>query len=287
MRYRTAADLRQAINAHLRSLAKKEGVPVERLYRHAAFERLLARLFKIPPPWTLKGGYAMELRFEDARATKDVDLAITETQVARMKPASRNDYVYEYLHRALSEDLGDFFSFKVTRKSVDLSAPPYGGIRFRVRAMLGDKFFSAFNVDMTTDNIKVRPFEDLTSRNLLAFAGLDCPVFPAINVAQHFAEKIHAYTYNYEERENTRVKDLVDLVLLVKSNDLDKNKVLDALSKTFAQRNTHALPKNLPAPPEAWEEGFADLADECKLEITLANAYQLVQDYYAELGVKT
>ena len=286
MRYKTAADLRQAINAHLRSIAKEKGVPVERLYLHAAFERLLARLFKVPPPWNLKGGYAMELRFKNARATKDIDLAVTEAQVTRMKSVSRNKYVYESLHKALSEDLGDFFSFKVTKKSVELSAPPYGGIRFRVHAMLGDKFFSAFNVDMTTDNIKVWPFEDLTSRNLLAFAGLDCPVFPSINVAQHFAEKIHAYTYNYEKRENTRVKDLVDLVLFVKSNDLDENKVLDALRKTFSQRNTHPLPTRLPAPPEQWEEKFADLAAECELGITLEDAYQLVQNYYAELGVK-
>ena len=200
MRYRTAGDLRQAINAHLRSIAKKKGVPVAHLYRHSAFERLLARLFKVPPPWHLKGGYAMELRFKNARATKDIDLAVTEAQVVRMKNARRDDYIYDYMHKALSEDLGDFFSFKVTKKSVELSAPPYGGIRFHVRAMLGEKLFSEFNVDMTIDDVKVQPFEELASRNLLAFAGLDCPVFPCINVAQHFAEKIHAYTYNYGEK---------------------------------------------------------------------------------------
>ena len=171
--------------------------------------------------------------------------------------------------RSIAGDLGDFFSFKVIRKSVDLSAPPYGGIRFRVHALLGNKFFSAFNVDMTTDNIKVRPFDELTSRNLLAFAGLDYPVFPTINISQHFAEKIHAYTYNYEKRENTRVKDLVDLVLLINSNDLNKNKVMDALRKTFTQRNTHLLPEILPAPPEQWKEEFAALAAECGLEIML------------------
>lgn len=287
MRYKTAGDLRQAIHAKLRAAARKNAVPVERLYRQAAFERLLARLFKVPPLWNVKGGYAMELRFENARATKDIDLAVTEAQVARMKNANRDNYIHDYLNRVLLEDLGDFFSFRVTKKSVELSAPPYGGIRFHVRAMLGEKLFSEFNVDMTTDNVKVRPFEELTSRNLLAFAGLDCPVFPCINVAQHFAEKIHAYTYNYGKRTNTRVKDLIDLVLLVKSNDLDKDKVLDALHKTFTKRNTHKLPAALPSPPEQWTEKFADLAAECRLETTLEDAYQLVQNYYAELGVKT
>lgn len=95
MRYKTAGDLRQAINAHLRSRAKTDGVPVERLYRHAAFERLLARLFKVPPPWSLKGGYAMELRFENARATTDIDLAVAEAQVDLVKYTSRNDYIYQ------------------------------------------------------------------------------------------------------------------------------------------------------------------------------------------------
>ncbi len=115
--------------------------------------------------------------------------------------------------------------------------------------MLGEKLFSEFNVDMTIDNIKVRPFDELTSRNLLAFAGLDCPDLPSINIAQHFAEKIHAYTYSYGEKTNTRVKDLVDLVLLIKNSALDKDKALDALRKTFVTRKTHQLPASLPAPP--------------------------------------
>lgn len=68
MKYKTAADLRQAINARMRSLAKEKSMPIERLHRHIAFERLLARLLKKgQSPWTLKGGYAMELRFDSAR----------------------------------------------------------------------------------------------------------------------------------------------------------------------------------------------------------------------------
>lgn len=46
MKYKTAADLRQAINARMRSLAKEKSMPIERLHRHIAFERLLARLLK-------------------------------------------------------------------------------------------------------------------------------------------------------------------------------------------------------------------------------------------------
>jgi len=42
-----------------------------------SFDRLLARLFqKEPVPWVLKGGYALELRFKDARSTVDIDLTM-------------------------------------------------------------------------------------------------------------------------------------------------------------------------------------------------------------------
>ena len=57
-----------------------------RLRRHLAFERLLARLFQTPSPWALKGGYAMELRFQQARTTKDIDLVVEEKQQATSGP---------------------------------------------------------------------------------------------------------------------------------------------------------------------------------------------------------
>ena len=46
-----------------------------------AFDRLLARMFDANLPgrdgWVLKGGYALEMRFHRARATKDLDLLVS------------------------------------------------------------------------------------------------------------------------------------------------------------------------------------------------------------------
>lgn len=44
-RYETAAALRQAITDRLKKIAKTEGIRVNRLFRHLAFDRFLARLF--------------------------------------------------------------------------------------------------------------------------------------------------------------------------------------------------------------------------------------------------
>ncbi len=78
-KYETAAALRQAITDRLKKIAKTEGVRANRLFRHLAFDRFLARLFHTEKHcWVLKGGYAMELRMQHSRETKDIDLAMLE-----------------------------------------------------------------------------------------------------------------------------------------------------------------------------------------------------------------
>ena len=63
---------------------------MERLRSEVAFDRLLARLFaRDDAPWVLKGGYALELRMKEARATRDIDLALRHTLGANLT-SSRN-----------------------------------------------------------------------------------------------------------------------------------------------------------------------------------------------------
>jgi hypothetical protein len=54
-------------------------VDLQRIRRQVAFDLLLCRLFAEPsPPWALKGGYALELKFATARTTKDIDLGLDQ-----------------------------------------------------------------------------------------------------------------------------------------------------------------------------------------------------------------
>jgi len=57
-------------------------------------------------PWLLKGGYAMELRFRAARATKDLDFTV------RAAPAGRTggDLILGHLQDVGALDIGDFFT---------------------------------------------------------------------------------------------------------------------------------------------------------------------------------
>ncbi|MFO7301829.1 MAG: nucleotidyl transferase AbiEii/AbiGii toxin family protein, partial [Acidobacteriota bacterium] len=72
--------LRTALEARLLERAKRDNTDLQRLRRQVAFDRLLARLFSTDAAvrgWVLKGGYALELRFRQARTTRDLDLTIT------------------------------------------------------------------------------------------------------------------------------------------------------------------------------------------------------------------
>src|SRR5689334_13032626 len=56
-------------------LAKERGEPVDRVRKKIAFDFLLRRLaVRAPGKYVLKGGYAIELKFQVVRATKDLDI---------------------------------------------------------------------------------------------------------------------------------------------------------------------------------------------------------------------
>jgi hypothetical protein len=79
----------------------------------------------------------------------------------------------------------------------------------------------------------------------LKFAGISPATIYAISKEQQFAEKLHAYTLPRPDRFNTRVKDLVDMLLLIREGSIDEDVVRENLSKVFHRRNTHSLPPTL------------------------------------------
>jgi Mn-dependent DtxR family transcriptional regulator len=58
-----------------------------------------------------------------------------------------------------------------------------------------------------------------------------------VSLEQHVPEKLHAYTgtFGHDERESTRVKDLVDLVLISESAEIDAKRLRHALATTFEE----------------------------------------------------
>ena len=101
-------------------------------------------------------------------------------------------------------------------KAIALRALRGGGARFPCKAFLAGKTHGRFPIDVGFGDEVGTASDQLVGEDLLAFAGVPPPRVLAILLPQQFAEKLHAYTFPWKDRENTRTKDLVNRVLLTK-----------------------------------------------------------------------
>ena len=269
MRYRTATGFRTALEQRLLAHSRATGLGLARLRKLVAFERLLARLLATAADrWILKGGLALDFRLRDrARATIDMDLARQGDEVA----ADADFRV------AQAADLGDYFTFEIVRTGLLDEADVAGAVRYRVRASLAGRRFEDLVVDVGFADPPVGEPDLVIGPDLLAFADVPPVRVPTLPLPEHVAEKVHAYTRRYGPllRASTRVKDLVDLVLLPTTSTFVAGEVRAALHQTFETRATHPLPTSLPEPPPGWEAPYRRLAKDLAIPSAQREAYRV------------
>ena len=272
-----------ALEERLRRRSQADRIDINRLRRQVSFDRLLARLFRGDSvPWALKGGYALELRFKTARSTVDIDLTLQGVVTAAMEGVDGNQTVREMLQAAAGQPLGDWFEYTIGPAVMDITAAPYGGARYPVEVHMDGRIFARFHIDVGIGDVVMQPLETVEANDWLAFAGIERPRVQLIAREQQFAEKIHAYTLP-RNSPNSRVKDLVDLGLLIGGGEFDRQRILDALHLTFERCETHPLPAALGAPPSEWTIPFQTLAEECGMQPDLAAAFEMVAKFYEEV----
>jgi Nucleotidyl transferase AbiEii toxin, Type IV TA system len=273
MRYTTAASFRQALEDRLKTEAEKTGLSIARLRKRVAFELFLRRLVAVAPDrWVLKGALALDFRFHaTTRSTRDMDLGRADDEDAAIE-----DF-------AAAQELGldDFFTFVVRRTDALDDTDDFRAIRFHVTAELAGRVFDQFVVDVGfVESISWTP-DTIETSDLLSFAEIEPVRVPALPLPQHVAEKVHAYSRKYgaSERESTRPKDLVDIVLIAASEPLDTASLRKALEVTFAEREQQPLPSSLPPPPASWTEPYRRLASEVEVEPDLDKAFALASEF--------
>jgi hypothetical protein len=291
-KYATSQAFRNALDNKLRQQSLRDGTNLQRLQRRLAFERCLARLFAgDPPPWVLKGGYSLELRLHNvARATVDLDLSVPLPNISIVTANSDAalNFIRERLQIALEHDLDDGFTFSLRTTGSQLEGPTYGGVRFSVETRLVGRIFSNFHLDVAIGDPPIPEPQWITGDKFLDFAGIAPARIAILSVERHFAEKLHAYTLPRTGASNSRIKDLIDLVLLIDMGMPERYLVQQALNTIFSRRMTHDLPVNLPEPPSEWNGGYEALATECGAsKTTLNDAVEYISDYYGSLIVQT
>ncbi len=142
-----------------------------------------------------------------------------------------------------------------------------------------------FHVDLGVGDEVIEPVESIKGEDWLGFAGIPAAVAPALSVEQHWAEKFHAYT-RPREMPNSRVRDLVDLVLILEHGAPVTERTGVAVDATFRRRGTHPVPAIVPEPPSGWAKPFTALATECGLVQTLAAAHERVEAFWRDVRLR-
>jgi hypothetical protein len=256
-----------ALEQRLKTEAERTGLGLARLRKRVAFELFLRRLVQVAPDrWVLKGALALDFRLGGAsRPTKEIDLGREDDEEAAIEDIAAVQRLR----------LDDFFTFMATRTDAFDEVDEFQAIRFRVRAELAERVFEQFVVDIGFAKAAIFKPDRVHTSDFLSFAGIEPLELPAIPLAQHLAEKVHAYARSYgtAARPSTRPKDLIDILLIADSQSLEAAALREALRDTFEARARQALPGSLPAPPPEWAPAFGRLAEEVGLEPHLAAAF--------------
>jgi predicted nucleotidyltransferase component of viral defense system len=280
-RYPSDAAFRMALEERLRQRAGQEGEPLIRLRKRLVFERCMVRLQKNDhSPWVLKGGFALELRLGNAaRMTKDLDLAFDVGQFDQ-KLASLSE-ITEKLREDLHIDNEDRFSFAV-RQGSEEELPTQGvkSYRFGLEVRLDGRLFEMITIDVGVGDPIIPPTDQIKGSDILAFAGVPAPLIRVTSTAQHFAEKMHALTRPFDERINTRVKDLGDLMLMMDRGLPAPNVVAAAVNRVYSSRNTHPIPQSIEA-PLTWATSYTAMAQGLNLgHTTIESAVSRLNSYW-------
>ena len=73
------------------------------------------------------------------------------------------------------------------------------------------------------------------------------------------------------------------MAALIRSYEIDYERVLLALKLTFLRRKTHRLPEELKAPPKEWRSAFETLARQCNTLEDMEAAFFTVCHFYEKV----
>lgn len=276
--YKTAEAFRTALESKAKAESLRAGSPLESVRAARAFEAFLLRIKPSGQPVVLKGGFAVYVRFGGlTRPTEDLDLAIRKENSWDKSDQLRT--MKRILETIASIDLKDFFTFLIGDSMQDLGAGrEFDGWRFPVEAKIGGREFKRFHIDMTIGDSILSPVDDVSVGETLAFAGFPTGKVEAIRLAQHYSEKLHAYVRT-RKRENSRVKDLFDMVFFIK-NGLKPELVAEVVEEVFSNCGGPLVPEKLDPPARSWKVPFEEMATNNSMKVTLQEAYEIIVDFH-------
>lgn len=263
MTYDTPQALRTALEARIANETAATRLSPDRLRRRVVFQRIATRLQRAEPGrWVIKGGMAMEVRLRDAaRLTKDLDLGLRETEV---DPGELRDRLIEALARDDDRD-GFVFAVGVPAPMMEDAA---GHVTWRVAVdvNLAGRRFGTIRLDVSPRSHELDATDTIELPNALEFAGFGSVDVEIVEIHRHAAEKLHGMLKDFGERENSRVRDLADLMLMLDAELLSADRLAEVVTAVWAERDGTDPPAALPILPPSWPARYERLAAENEIE---------------------
>lgn len=257
------AGVRRSLGDRLRVAAKHRGRPPGDVRREFVFQRFLGRVFTEPEGrWVLKGGTGLLVRIQEARYSKDIDLVVPGEDFDL-------DESVEALRADIRIDAGDHLNFAIDR----VTQPNDGqsAAVLRVTCYTGATPFERFTVDLSARTHIVAEVDRIRPRAVLDLDGADpLPEFVLYPLPDQVADKVCAMygRYGATGKPSTRYRDLVDLVLIATTNELDAVLMIEAVSRETVRRSC-MLPTRIEDPGPEWRASYPRAAREIALPADL------------------
>jgi len=147
---------------------------------------------------------------------------------------------------------------------------------------MAGRVFIKFEVDIAAGDAWIEQHETVKLHDWFGFAGIETADISVISKEQQFSEKVHAYTLP-RKTPNSRVKDLVDILLLIERGNLKADRIVHMLFETFRIRDTHKIPLDLPVPPVSWNTPFRKMAEASGINGDIHSAINRIQEFYKSI----
>ncbi|MGH9112425.1 MAG: nucleotidyl transferase AbiEii/AbiGii toxin family protein [Acidimicrobiales bacterium] len=208
------------------------------------------------PLFLLKGGVAMELRFDvAARATKDLDLVYRQA----------GGRMLGRLDEALARGHGDFTARRTEAERVRGTQAMRADVKLDYRG----KRWATVQIEISPAEPGVGDEIDHLPAKPLEHLGLTGPdEVPAVSVRWQLAQKLHACTEPPAAgSRNERFRDLIDIVLLWDLVATEaRPSVREACEQIFELRALHPWPPRV-QPPADWARPYRQLATEIRFPL--------------------
>jgi hypothetical protein len=237
-------------------------------YRQMLRDRFLCRVFINSDRYILKGGSGMLARVADSRATRDIDLALAKTDTT--------DNPIADLKALAGKDLGDWCRFVLDRHEETRDENGHSRLlKLRFSSYIGEQEKDPILIDLSLDlSINDLP-QKLVPANRIEIEGATVSDYLVYPLVDQVAEKLCAIVERHGDWPSSRVKDLVDLVIIALREPLSGSKLQAALRSEFSKRNL-AMVDSFSIPTE-WHKSYPKIARDASLNEPYSDTAEAVE----------